>query len=172
MTLLDSDRLEMSRFSHQISVQKELVLTTKETENHVSIVNIQIDQEDTNQIIEMQDKMSISSKKSDQSLSGTSFSSSLGKEDRSEGDFPRIFGPPLSGQPDVLPPYTKVPESIVVIESTRSTPSPTNQKNFDGLNLNMTAKEMRERIGSRKKRDPRKDERMDFRKKYEIIQTL
>jgi len=56
--------------------------------------------------------------------------------------------------------------------SPRSTPSPTNQKNFDGLNLNMTAKEMRERIGSRKKRDPRKDERMDFRKKYEIIQTL
>jgi hypothetical protein len=171
----------MSRFSHQISVQKELVLTTKETENHVSIVNIQIDQEDNNHNMldkmsisnmEMQDKMSISSKKSDQSLSGTSFSSSLGQEDRSEGD----FGPALSGQPDVLPPYTKVPESVVVIESTRSTPSPTNQKNFDGLNLNMTAKEMREMLESRKKKDPRKEKnkknRMDFRTKTDNFQTL
>jgi len=90
----------MSRYSHQISVQKELVLTAKETETHVSIVNIQIDQDDTNhldvvEMAEMQDKISISSKKSssDQSLSGTSFSSSLGKEDSSEGD----FGPSLLG---------------------------------------------------------------------------
>lgn len=55
--------------------------------------------------------------------------------------------------------------------SPRSTPSPTMGK-VDGLDLNITAKEMRERIGSRKKRDPRKDNRMDFRKKHEIIQTL
>eukprot|EP00092_Neocalanus_flemingeri_P001070 GFUD01001141.1.p1 GENE.GFUD01001141.1~~GFUD01001141.1.p1 ORF type:complete len:340 (+),score=112.47 GFUD01001141.1:66-1085(+) len=55
--------------------------------------------------------------------------------------------------------------------SPRSTPSPTLGK-VDGLDLNITAKEMRERIGSRKKRDPRKDNRMDFRKKHEIIQTL
>ena len=32
-----------------------------------------------------------------------------------------------------------------------------------GLNLNMSAKEMRARIGSKKKRDPRKDDRMDFK---------
>ena len=44
--------------------------------------------------------------------------------------------------------------------------------NWDGLNLNMTAAEMRARIGSKKKRDPRKDDRLDFKKKYEIIQTL
>jgi hypothetical protein len=44
--------------------------------------------------------------------------------------------------------------------------------NWDGLNLNMTAAEMREKIGSKKKRDPRKDKSLDFRKKYEIIQTL
>ena len=43
---------------------------------------------------------------------------------------------------------------------------------WDGLNLNMTAAEMRMRIGSRKKRDPRKDDRMDFRKKFEIIDDL
>jgi len=41
-----------------------------------------------------------------------------------------------------------------------------------GLDLPLTAKEMRERIVSKKKRDPRRDDRMDFRKKYEIIQTL
>jgi hypothetical protein len=41
-----------------------------------------------------------------------------------------------------------------------------------GLNLNMSAKEMRERIGSKKKRDPRKDDRMDFREKFEIIDSL
>jgi hypothetical protein len=40
------------------------------------------------------------------------------------------------------------------------------------LNLNMTAAEMRERISSKKKWDPRKDKSLDFRKKYEIIQTL
>ena len=44
--------------------------------------------------------------------------------------------------------------------------------NWGGLNLNMTAKEMREMIGSKKKRDPRRDDRIDFHKKYEIIQTL
>jgi len=45
--------------------------------------------------------------------------------------------------------------------------------NWGGLNLNMTAKEMREMIGSKKKRDPRRDDsRLDFHKKYEIIQTL
>lgn len=43
---------------------------------------------------------------------------------------------------------------------------------YGDLNLNMTAAEMRERIGSKKKRDPRKDKTLDFRKKYEIIQTL
>ena len=44
--------------------------------------------------------------------------------------------------------------------------------NWDGLNLNMTAREMRERIGSKKKKDPRKEDRIDFRTKYEMIQAL
>ncbi|TRY71191.1 hypothetical protein TCAL_17328 [Tigriopus californicus] len=43
---------------------------------------------------------------------------------------------------------------------------------WGGLDLSMTAAEMRSKIGSRKKRDPRRDDRMDFRKKYEIIETL
>ena len=46
------------------------------------------------------------------------------------------------------------------------------RETWDGLNLNMTAAEMRERIGSKKKRDPRKEDRLDFQKKYDIIQTL
>jgi len=65
--------------------------------------------------------------------------------------------------------------------SPRSTPSPVSMKEGSaemtarkdgGLDLPLTAKEMRERIVSKKKRDPRRDDRMDFRKKFEIIQTL
>merc|ERR1712172_484905 len=42
-----------------------------------------------------------------------------------------------------------------------------------GLNLNMTAKEMRERLGSQKRRDPRKDSnKNDMRRKFEMIQAL
>jgi len=70
----------------------------------------------------------------------------------------------------VTQPKKETPNSLSS-GSPRSTPSPTLGK-VDGLDLNITAKEMRERIGSRKKRDPRKDNRMDFRKKHEIIQTL
>ena len=62
--------------------------------------------------------------------------------------------------------------------STRMTPSPvplnrsdSDRTDWDGLNLSLTAREMRERIGSRKKSDPRR-EKLDMRKKYEIIQTL
>jgi Na(+)/H(+) exchange regulatory cofactor NHE-RF2 len=64
--------------------------------------------------------------------------------------------------------------------SPRSTPSPTDPsatemikpKPIDGLNLPMTAREMREMLSSRKKRDPRKDGGMDFRRKFDIIQAL
>ena len=41
-----------------------------------------------------------------------------------------------------------------------------------GPNLSMTAKEMRNMLASRRKKDPRIDDRMDFRRKHEIIQTL
>ena len=62
--------------------------------------------------------------------------------------------------------------------SPRTTPSPTtlersdsDRTDWDGLNLSLTAREMRERIGSKKKADPRKD-KLDMRKKFDIIQTL
>lgn len=61
--------------------------------------------------------------------------------------------------------------------SPRSTPSPVEVSKMtalrkDGLDLPLTAREMRERIVSKKKKDPRREDRMDFRKKFEIIQTL
>ena len=43
--------------------------------------------------------------------------------------------------------------------------------NYTGLNLNMTASEMRELIASRKKFDPKKAQ-MNIRQKYEIIQQM
>lgn len=55
--------------------------------------------------------------------------------------------------------------------------SPTTQQqkisgnNFSGLNLNMTASEMRELIARRKKFDPKKAQ-MNIRQKYEIIQQM
>jgi hypothetical protein len=39
------------------------------------------------------------------------------------------------------------------------------------LNLNMTAKELRAKLASRKKYDPKK-ESMDFKKKFDIVQKL
>jgi len=36
----------------------------------------------------------------------------------------------------------------------------------------MSAAEMRRKIGSRKKPDPRRDVKMDFRRKYAIIDSL
>ena len=56
-------------------------------------------------------------------------------------------------------------------ENTRSTPSPASVDN-DSLNLPETAKEMRERIEKTKRRDPRKEERGDWRKKQMIVQAL
>ena len=55
--------------------------------------------------------------------------------------------------------------------SIRSTPSPTNI-DIDGLNLPMTAKEMRERIEKTKRKDPRKEEHGDWWKKHMIVQAL
>lgn len=43
--------------------------------------------------------------------------------------------------------------------------------NFSGLNLNMTASEMRELLARRKKFDPKKAQ-MNIRQKYEIIQQM
>lgn len=56
-------------------------------------------------------------------------------------------------------------------DSVRSTPSPINADK-DGLNLPITAKEMRERIEKLKKKDPRKEEHGDWWKKHMIVQAL
>eukprot|EP00092_Neocalanus_flemingeri_P059783 GFUD01071570.1.p1 GENE.GFUD01071570.1~~GFUD01071570.1.p1 ORF type:complete len:128 (+),score=49.04 GFUD01071570.1:33-386(+) len=47
-------------------------------------------------------------------------------------------------------------------------PSPMNTV----LNLSMTAKEMRDMIESRKKKDPRKENRKDMKKRVEMVETL
>lgn len=46
-----------------------------------------------------------------------------------------------------------------------------NNNNYSGLNLNMTASEMRELLARRKKFDPKKAQ-MNIRQKYEIIQQM
>lgn len=43
--------------------------------------------------------------------------------------------------------------------------------NYSGLNLNMTASEMRQLLARRKKFDPKKAQ-MNIRQKYEIIQQM
>ena len=40
------------------------------------------------------------------------------------------------------------------------------------LDLSMTAKEMREMIVSRKKKDPRKEKRKDIRRRVEMVEAL
>jgi len=53
----------------------------------------------------------------------------------------------------------------------RSTPSPSTEDSA-GLNLPLTAREMRERIERTKRRDPRKEEHGDWWKKHMIVQAL
>ena len=45
-------------------------------------------------------------------------------------------------------------------------------KSVGVLNLSMTAKEMRELILSRKKKDPRKERRKDMRKRVEMVEAM
>ena len=42
----------------------------------------------------------------------------------------------------------------------------------DFLSLNLSAKEMRERIASKKKVDPKQKSNMDFKTKYDMFQKL
>ena len=48
---------------------------------------------------------------------------------------------------------------------------PTIEKGFM-LDLSMTAKEMREMIVSRKRKDPRKEKRKDIRRRVEMVEAL
>lgn len=83
--------------------------------------------------------------------------------------------------PDPTPTPTKATTTTTSSSSSSpaSTPAPTpapsvasnNAYNSSGLNLNMSAAEMRAMLARKKKADPRKDT-LDLRKKYEIIQNM
>jgi len=78
---------------------------------------------------------------------------------------------PVQRQPS-LQSSSSLSSSVSPSSSSRTSPSPSDSPDV-GLNLNMTAKEMRERLGSQKRRDPRKDSnKNDMRRKFEMIQAL
>merc|ERR1712004_476177 len=93
--------------------------------------------------------------------------------------------PPASDSSSISIPPSPIPKEVLGSRgsSIRSSPSPSHSplgngtatimgNGTTGLNLSMTAKEMRNMLASRRKKDPRIDDRMDFRRKHEIIQTL
>merc|ERR1712173_298386 len=101
--------------------------------------------------------------------------------------------PPASDSSSISIPPSPIPKEVLGSRgsSIRSSPSPSHSPQGNGtatimgngtatimgngttgLNLSMTAKEMRNMLASRRKKDPRIDDRMDFRRKHEIIQTL
>merc|ERR1712037_713904 len=83
--------------------------------------------------------------------------------------------PPVSDSSSISIPPSPIPKEVLGSRgsSIRSTPSPSHSPLGPAtLNLSMTAKEMRNMPASRRKKDPRIDDRMDFRRKHEIIQTL
>merc|ERR1719189_2545835 len=85
--------------------------------------------------------------------------------------------PPASDSSSISIPPSPIPKEVLGSRgsSIRSSPSPSHSPlgpTTNGLNLSMTAKEMRDMLASRRKKDPRIDDRMDFRRKHEIIQTL
>ncbi|PSN47880.1 hypothetical protein C0J52_01262 [Blattella germanica] len=74
------------------------------------------------------------------------------------------------------PPQDSADEGLPVVERPPSSNGSTNDTldhndRNSSLNLNMTAKELRARLASRKKYDPKK-ESMDFKKKFDIVQKL
>lgn len=80
--------------------------------------------------------------------------------------------------PTPTPTPTPAPVTTTTTSTTAATkPSPqavakNNSYNTGGLNLNMSAAEMRAVLARKKKVDPRKDSNLDLRKKYEIIQNM
>merc|ERR1712154_102621 len=75
---------------------------------------------------------------------------------------------------DISEPHTEsgTPSSERSERSSLSTSPSLSEDKFMALDLPITAAEMKLRISSRKKRDPRKDNRMDFNRKHQIIQSL
>merc|ERR1719376_615670 len=96
-------------------------------------------------------------------------------EDEEMSDPPASPPPVLSDSSSISIPPSPIPKEVLGSRgsSIRSSPSPSHSPlGTNGLNLSMTAKEMRDMLASRRKKDPRIDDRMDFRRKHEIIQTL
>jgi len=99
-------------------------------------------------------------------------------EDEEMSDPPASPPPVLSDSSSISIPPSPIPKEVLGSRgsSIRSSPSPSHSplgnNGSNGLNLSMTAKEMRDMLASRRKKDPRIDDRMDFRRKHEIIQTL
>lgn len=54
----------------------------------------------------------------------------------------------------------------------KSEPAPAQANGGDLLSMNLSAKEMRERIAQKKKKDPKQKSNMDFKSKYEIFQKM
>ena len=66
--------------------------------------------------------------------------------------------------------YFQQPPSV---QKTVPAPAPQAQANGgDFLSMNLSAKEMRERLQAKKKQDPKTKAGMDFRSKYEIFQKM
>merc|ERR1712203_852506 len=87
--------------------------------------------------------------------------------------------PPVSDSSSISIPPSPIPKEVLGSRgsSIRSSPSPSHSplgngtttimgNGTTGLNLSMTAKEMRNMLASRRKKDPRIDDRMDFRRKH------
>lgn len=67
---------------------------------------------------------------------------------------------------------TSTPSSSPSPSSSGSPSPPLSEDKFSSLDLPGTAAEMKLRISAKKKKDPRKDNRMDFTRKHQIIQSL
>lgn len=74
-------------------------------------------------------------------------------------------------EPEPITTTTTKLNNATINESSKQPLANRNSFNASGLNLNMSASEMRAYLASRKKADPRK-ETMDLKKKYEIIQNM
>jgi len=175
VVLTQPDNLEEPRQSQMESTSGE----TKE-ENSVSSEQVSLDKtvEDlshlevvTNEEVLMEEEEA-SAKEEEEAGSDKQVES----EDEEMSD-PPASPPPVSDSSSISIPPSPIPKEVLGSRgsSIRSSPSPSHSPlgpANNGLNLSMTAKEMRDMLASRRKKDPRIDDRMDFRRKHEIIQTL
>lgn len=84
---------------------------------------------------------------------------------------PSSVAPPPSQPPQSVPNRTPTPESTSPVKQSDQNGSATKVASSHGLNLNMTAAELRAKLAAKKKFDPKNDS-VDLRKKFEIVQKL